>query len=299
MALDLKRRVFLANVCEKRSLTAAASLSRVTQLVLSYHLAELERTVGEPLLHRRPDRWRRAGRGRPGAARPCKGGHRSSRRSGTRHARPAPPSGWRCFVGLLASIAPAVAQRLLHDCKTRFPLIRLSISEGTSLQLRAGVDDNQFDLAVNLRERGDDASHSLLFEDLYLVARRGVIDLRKENVSLAEALQHKPLLPPKGHVVRALLDEAARKHGLMVQTEAEIEGLATLKSLVAASISPAILDFGAIKSEYKSGVFVAARISRPSGQRELVLDEAAKRLHPKAAEEIKAIVIRVIQDLAR
>lgn len=298
MAFEIRRLSFFVNICEKRSLTGAASLSSVTQPVLSYHVAELEKAVGEPLLHRRSDGVEptEAGLALLAHAKTILGAVNAAELA-MRERRDQP--GGLVSVGLLASIAPSVAPRLLYECKTRFPQIQLRISEGNSLQLRSGVDDGQFDLAVNLREPGDDASRSLLFEDLYLVARRGVIDIKKESVSLAEALQHKLLLPPKGHVVRALLEDAARKHGLTIHTEAEIEGLATLKSLVSESIGPAILGYGAIKVEYESGAFVAAKIVRPGIQRELVLDEAAKRHHPKAAEEIRAIIIRVIPGLAR
>ncbi|SFJ53269.1 LysR family transcriptional regulator, nitrogen assimilation regulatory protein [Bosea sp. OK403] len=298
MAYDIRRLTFFVNICERRSLTAAASLSSVTQPVLSYHIAELEKAVGEPLLYRRPDGVE------PTEAGLVLLGHAKAILSAVNTAEIAmrerrDQPGGVVSVGLLASIAPLVAPRMLHECKTRFPQIQLRISEGTSLQMRAGVDDNLFDLAVNLRERGDKASRSLLFEDLYLFARRGLIDIRRETVTLAEALQHKLLLPPKGHVVRALLEDAARKAGLAIRIEAEIEGLATLKSLVAESIGPAILGYGAIKVEYESGAFVAAKIIRPNVQREFILDEAVKKSYPKAVEEIKLIVIRAIQGLTK
>lgn len=298
MVFDIKRLMFFVNICEKRSLTAAASLSRVTQPVLSYHLAELERTLGEPLLHRRPDGVEptEAGRALLTHARTILAAVRAAE-TAMRERRDQP--GGTVSVGLLASIAPSVAPYLVSECKMRFPHIQLRIAEGTSLQLRAGILSNQFDLAVNLRDRDNDASQSLLFEDLYLVARRGLIDLRRETVTLHDALQHKLLLPPKGHVVRALLEDAAQKHGLTVRTEAEVEGLATLKALITEAIGPAILGYGAIKAEYESGIYIAARIVRPVVQRELVLDEAAQRRHPKAAEEIKAILVEVIQGLTR
>jgi LysR family nitrogen assimilation transcriptional regulator len=298
MGFDVRRLTFFVHICERRSLSGAASLSGVTQPVLSYHIAELEKAVGEPLLYRRP-----------GGVEPTEAGlvllaHAKAILDSVNAAEMAMRErrvqlGGIVSVGLLASIAPLVAPQLLRECKTRFPQIQLRISEGTSLQLRAGVDDNQFDLAVNLRERGDNASRSLLFEDLYLCARRGTIDIRKETISLSGALQYKLLLPPKGHVVRALLEDAARKQGLTIRAEAEIEGLATLKSLVAQSIGPAILGYGAIKVEYESGAFVAAKIVRPNLRRELVLDEATKRHYPKAADKIKAVVIRIIKSLAK
>ena len=298
MAFDIKRLMFFVNICEKRSMTAAARLSNVTQPVLSYHVAELEKSVGEPLLIRRPD-----------GVEPTEAGlalliharaiisavDAAERAMRTRRSQP----GGLVSVGLLASISPTVAPRLIQECKRRYPLIQIKISEGTSLQLRNGVDSNEFDLAVNLRERGNITSLSLLVEDLYFIAKRGLIDFRRDTIALPEALQHRLILPPQGHVVRALVDEAAAELRLTVLTEVEIEGLATIKSLVAAAIGPAILGFGAIKAEYESGIFAAAKIVRPAIQRELILDEATKCHHPKAAEKVKGAIFDVMRSLER
>lgn len=298
MALDLKRLMFFVAICERRSFTAAARASNVTQPVLSYHISELERIIGEPLLYRRPD-----------GVEPTEAGvalltHAQAVLNAVEKAEHAMRSrrdqpGGIVSIGMLASIAPTIAPVIYRACKAQYPLIRIRISEGTSLQLRQGVDDHVYDVAVNLRERGDQSCLSLLFEDLYFVARRGVVDLRRDTLPLADALGHRLLLPPRGHVVRALIDDAAEQQGLSVQVEAEIEGLATLKSLVAEGVAPSIFGFGAIKAEYQSGLFVAAKLIRPAIPRELILDEGRKHAHPKAVEKVKAIVQRVVAGLAR
>lgn len=296
--MDFKRLKFFANICEKRSLTAAARMSNITQPVLSYHVAELEKAIGEPLLHRRTDGVEptEAGLALLAHARVILGAVDAAQVA-MRERRDQP--GGTVSVGLLSSIAPVIASRLILECKTRFPQIALKITEGTSLQLRTGVDDNIFDIAVNLRERGDDSSRSLLFEDLYFVARRGLIDIRRETLTLAEALQYKLLIPPRGHVVRGLIEEAARRHDLPIRIEAEVEGLATLKSLVSQSVGPAILGYGAIKAEYEAGYYVAGKLVRPNIQREFILDEARNRQHPKAVEKVKALLVQSMADLAR
>lgn len=298
MGLDVKRLKFFANICEKRSLTAAARMSNITQPVLSYHVAELEKSIGEPLLYRRADGVEptEAGLALLSHARVILGAVDAAE-AALRERRDQP--GGLVSVGLLSSIAPVIASRLIFECKTRFPQITLRITEGTSLQLRTGVDDNVFDIAVNLRERGDDSSRSLLFEDLYFVARRGLIDIRRETLTLAEALHYKLLIPPKGHVVRGLIEEAAKRHDLAIRIEAEVEGLATLKSLVSQSVGPAILGYGAIKAEYEAGTFVAGKLVRPNIQREFILDEARNRQHPKAVEKVKSLLVQSMGDLAR
>jgi len=298
LALDLKRLGFFVNICEKRSLTAAARLSNVTQPVLSYHVAELERIFGEPLLHRRPEGVEPTDAGEALLVHARAVISAVEKAEQAMRSRRDQPEGL-VSIGLLASIAPSIAAQIHRECRTQFPLIRLRISEGTSLQLRQGIDAHSFDLAVNLRERSELAGRSLLFEDLYFVARRGLVDLKRESLPLAEALGYNLLLPPKGHVVRELIEDAARLEGLTVRPEVEIEGLATLKSLVADGVAPSIFGFGAIKSEFQSGLFVAAKIARPTIQRELILHEASKQNHPSAAEKVKAIMIRVVQGLAR
>lgn len=297
MIFDIKRLTFFVAICEQRSFTAAARQANVTQPVLSYHIAEMERILGETLLHRRPDGCE------PTAAGLALLTHARTIVQAVNTAEQAMRSrrdqpGGIVSIGLLASIAPTIAPRIHRECRAQFPAIELQISEGTSLQLRQGVDDHKFDLAVNLRERGDQSCLSLLFEDLCFVARRGFVDIRRETMPLAEALGHKLILPPLGHVVRALIEDAAQQQGLTVRTEIEVEGLATLKSLVAESVAASIFGFGAIKAEYQSGLFVAAKIARPTVQRELILDESTKRNHPKAADGVREIVKRAVRELA-
>ena len=295
--LDLKRLQFFVAVCDRRSLTRAAGLCHVTQPVLSYHMAELEKSVGETLLHRRTDGVEPTEAGKillEHARRIVAAAQAAELAMRDRRSQ---PSGLVC-IGLLASIAPTLAPRLIRACHARYPGIVLRIAEGTSLLLRAGIEDESFDLAVNLRERGDHTRAALLVEDLHFVTGRGLLDIRKETVTLAEALQHALLLPPRGHVVRALVEDAAKSQGLEVRVQAEVEGMATLKSLVAQSIGATILGYGAIKEDYESGALIVARLTRPAIQRAFILDEAVRRKQTKAVEAIREIIIREMQELS-
>lgn len=297
MFLDLKRLQFFVTICEKRSMTAAARQSHVTQPVLSYHMAELEKAIGEQLLYRRPDGVEptEAGRALLGHARPIIAAVGTAELA-MRERRSEP--GGTVSIGLLASIAPTIGTRLYRECRSRFPRIALRIAEGTSPQLRAGVRDGSLDLAINLREPGDQTSRPLSIEHLYFVARRGFVDIRRDSLPLAEALQYRLLLPPKGHVVRGLVDDAAATLGLQVEVEAEIEGLATLKALVSQSVAPTILGYGAIKAEWEQGAFVAAKLVKPAIQRELILDEASRLRPPKAVDKVRAVVVAEIAQLS-
>ena len=298
MALDTKRLLFFVTICERRSLTAAARVANVTQPVLSYHIAELERFIGEPLLFRRSDGVEPTAAGLALLTHARTVLDAVERAEQAMRSRRDQPAGL-VSIGMLASIAPTIAPLIHRACKAQFPLIRIRISEGTSLQLRQGVSEHLYDFAVNLRQQGDASCVSLLFEDLYFVARRGFMDLRRDALPLADALGHRLLLPPRGHVVRGLIEDAAARQGLSVQVEAEVEGLATLKALVAAAVAPSIFGFGAIKEEYLSGQFVAAKLVRPAIPRELVLDVGSKHQHPRAVTIVSEIVQRVMRDLAR
>ncbi len=296
MSLDIKRLKFFVNICERHSLTAAARASNVTQPVLSYHVAELEKSIGEPLLYRRVDGVdpTEAGLALLAHARLIlEAVDIAEAEMRERRYRP----GGTVAVGLLSSIAPMIAPRLIFECETRFPEISLKISEGTSLQLRKGITGNAFDIAVNLRENGDASKRSLFFEDLYFVASSGFIDLRRDTVTLAEALQHKLLLPPKGHIVRELIEEAARRGELSIRIEAEIEGLAMLKSLVSRSVGPSILGYSVIKAEHEAGTLIASKLVRPAIQREFILDEARSHRYPRAVGKIHTVLVNLVADL--
>lgn len=296
--LDSRRLAYFINACEKGSLTGAASVSCVTQPVLTYHIAELEKAVGERLLHRRPDGVEPTEAGIVLLAHAKRVIEAMRATEQAMRERKSQPTGI-VTVGLLASIATSVAPRIVRECKERFPSIQLRISEGTSLYLRKGIDDGIFDLAVNLRERGAASAQSILFEDLYVFARPNLIDLRKPTIALADVLQHKLLLPPRGHVVRELVEDAAQKHGLTIRLEAEVEGLPTLKSLIRDALAPGILGYGSIKSDFDDGRFQGAKIVRPGIQRELVLDEGSNAHFPKVVAELRGVVIRAVRDLSQ
>ncbi|WP_377841719.1 LysR family transcriptional regulator [Bosea sp. UC22_33] len=296
--LDSRRLTYFINACEKGSLTGGANASFVTQPVLTYHIAELEKTVGERLLHRRPDGVVPTDAGIVLLAHAKRVMEAMRATELAMRERKSQPTG-SVTIGFLASIAPAVAPRIARECKERFPGIQLQLSEGTSLYLRKGVDDGSLDLAVNLRERGAASSQSILFEDLYVFARPNLIDLRKPTIALADVLQHRLLLPPRGHVVRELVEEAAEKHGLTIRIEAEVEGFPTLKSLIREAFAPGILGYGSIKSDVDDGRFQGAKIVKPTIQRELVLDEGANTRFPKVVAELRSIVTRAVRELAQ
>lgn len=296
--LDSKRLAYFINACEKGSLTGGASASYVTQPVLTYHIAELEKTVGERLLHRRPDGVEPTDAGIVLLAHAKRVMEAMRATELAMRERRSQPTGI-VTVGLLASIAAAVAPRIARECKERFPGIQLRLSEGTSLFLRKGIDDGHLDLAVNLRERGAASSQSILFEDLYVFARPNLIDLRKPTITLADVLQHRLLLPPRGHVVRELVEDAAGKHGLTIRLEAEVEGLPTLKSLIRDALAPGILGYGSIKSDFDDGRFQGAKIVKPVIQRELVLDEGQNVRFPKVITELRSIVTRAVREFSQ
>lgn len=296
--LDSKRLAYFINACEKGSLTGGASASCVTQPVLTYHIAELEKAVGERLLHRRPDGVEPTDAGIVLLAHAKRVMEAMRATELAMRERRSQPTGI-VTLGLLASIATSVAPRIARECRERFPGIQLRLSEGTSLYLRKGIDDSTLDLAVNLRERGAASAQSILFEDLYVFARPNLIDFRKPTITLADVLQHKLLLPPRGHVVRELVEEAAAKHGLKIRLEAEVEGLPTLKSLIRDALAPGILGYGSIKSDFDDGRFQGAKIVRPGIQRELVLDEGSNVRFPKVVTELRGIVTRAVRELAQ
>lgn len=296
--LDSRRLAYFINACEKGSLTGGASASCVTQPVLTYHIAELEKAVGERLLHRHPNGVEPTDAGIVLLTHAKRVIEAMRATEQAMRERKSQPTGV-VTVGLLASIATSVAPRITRECRQRFPGIQLRLSEGTSLYLRKGIDDGIFDLAVNLRERGAASAQSILFEDLYVFARPNLIDLRKPTIALSDVLQHRLLLPPRGHVVRELVERAAQEHGLTIRLEAEVEGLPTLKSLIRDALAPGILGYGSIKSDFDDGRFQGAKIVKPGIQRELVLDEGTNTRFPKIVSELKDIVTRAVRELSQ
>lgn len=296
MKLDTKRLKYFVDVCEVGSLTGASLVANVTQPVLSYHIAELERQVGDRLFHRRAHGIELSETGKILLSHAKEILQSLAKAEQALQERSLQPTG-SVSVGLLTSLAPSIGPGLLAEARTRFPKMTVALLEGDNHTLRNALQSGRLDLAVTLRE-DDRPATTLMVEDMFLFGLRGRLKNARQTIRLEEALQYPLVLPPVTHSVRRLVEDAGRQIGTRLKIEYEVEGLALLKSVVLAGHACGILGFAAIRGECESGVFAAARIVKPNLSRDLVLQRSMSRPSTSVTFEMGGLLTKAMESLA-
>ena len=188
---------------------------------------------------------------------------------------------------LIPAILPAIS--------TRFPNIRVTISEGSTSSLLPRLIDGSLDAAIVHLPVEDEQleSHSLFAEDLMLLVNNKHQWADLDTITIAELVTEPLLLPPKNTALRRILDRAAGAQRLVFKMQAEIDGVRLLTSLAfegfGAAIVPATAAPGWLTGEFK-------RIEVPELPRRVVGWVQRRRPLPsKATQAVTAVIREVIE----
>jgi DNA-binding transcriptional LysR family regulator len=110
-------------------------------------------------------------------------------------------------------------------------------------------------------------AREMFAEELFLVAPTRHVLAQHETISLEELSHHPILLAPRGTAQRRIVDRAAANKGVTLQSQAEIDGVRLMASLVFEGFGAAIVPASAVPGWLK-GDFV--RISVPDLPRRVV-----------------------------
>ena len=207
----------LVAIDEAGRLARVAKLLHVTQPALSKTLAEIERSIGEPLFERTPQGLvaNRAGAALVRAARNALAEleRASAELLGDRHA------GARTLLGGAMPTSPlAFLGRAIARLGRRMPEVNVRVVEAQTSQLLSQLVAGRLHLVAGARVRGanpDGVQVIDLFEDpLQLVAAPGHPLTRRRSPTWDECIAHPWVLPPPGNPTRAAFDRALRAQRL-------------------------------------------------------------------------------------
>lgn len=173
-------RQFLALV-DTGSFTAAANRLHVSQPTLSAGIAELERTLGAPVIlrERRALRLTEAGNRLLVHARAIEREFGLAERGVLEGARPAPP----LRLGVIASLAT----RMTAGIAARFEPGRLTMTEGADADLRRRLAEHRLDAALTLLH-GAEAGAEVLLEEGYAMVLPAAHHFAGRDLLLPEEL---------------------------------------------------------------------------------------------------------------
>ncbi len=262
--MEIRQLQFFLDVAATGSFSRAAALGATSQSTVSKGISALEREIGARL-------FERTGRG---AALTPAGvellpqaedlvgdcvrlkGWMSERRgqvSGTVRLAIQPGLSWPLLEAVLADIRP------------RHPALGLQVSEGTTNQIEEWLGDGRVEVGVLSRapSSGSAQSWPLFSLPLLLVERGGTAGAATGALPF-DRLRDIPLvLSTARNGARLLVEEEARRRGLELRVDLEINALGLIKQVVAHSALSTIAAWPAVYQEVLRGELAVRRLTEP------------------------------------
>jgi len=244
--LDTRRLRYFRAVAEHGSMTAASRTLNVAQPAISYHVAELEASLGLQLLERRHDgvRVTAAGAALLYHARNVAAALDAAEREMREIARGDQPRR-RVRIAILASLAADLTPLLARSFAQRLPDTVPSICEATTERACRLVAEGAVDLAIHLALDDGSAGGPLMQERLCFVERSG--SAGQGPISLSEALDRPLVLPSPGNPLRAALELAASGMGRRPKLAIEVDGWSARRSAVLAGLGASVVGAHAVQ----------------------------------------------------
>jgi DNA-binding transcriptional LysR family regulator len=174
-----------------------------------------------------------------------------------------------CRIGTLGTTARWLMPPLLNSLTRHHPGVRTTIIEGATSALLLRLASGEVDAAIvhfPIQDPSLDVTE-LFAEELLLLAPTKHVLAERESITLEELSEFPLLLAPRGTAQRRIIDRAAATRGVALRSQAEIDGVRLMASLVFEGFGPAIVPASAAPGWLK-GEFV--RISVPDLPRRVV-----------------------------
>ncbi len=267
--LDLRRLHYFRTIAAFGSFSAAARSLNISQPALTYHLRELEAALGVKVFERSSkgvvltDAGCRLDDHARNIFETIDTAEAEMRQLAKVRSKPQ-------AVTLLVthSLAVGLASELLQGIARALPGVPIQLRDETNDRcaemMVANAADFSLMFATPLRPR----AQPLAWQPLYLVSLDG-----DSSPVPFQALADEPLvLPPRGNMLRAMIDRAAAAAGLALNVVAEIHGVVARRQAVLAGLGRTILPWSVVASECQAGNLIARRMVEPALARLIVLD---------------------------
>jgi LysR family nitrogen assimilation transcriptional regulator len=240
--LDLRRLRYFLVIAERGSLSAAARALNIAQPALSYHLAEMERSLGLTLVLRSRSGVRLTEAGevlRGHAAGVVQRADRMEAAMAALGRLKSPPVPVR--LGIITSLAAALTPllaRVLQDADEAHDL-NLSIIETGTREIQNRLARGQIDMGLCLAAGPGFEAEAVARENLLLVAPPGTPD--QSDLPFSALADHRLVLPARGNPLRDYLDTRAQAGNVALHVVLEVDGFASRLNSVATGIGATLI----------------------------------------------------------
>lgn len=203
------------------------------------------------------------------------------------------------ILGLPGSVCPVLATPVIVEASSRYPNIKLVVSELMSGDLADMLRDGRMDMAMlfNMAETEDFTSDPVAVEHLHLVGTSKDPILIPDTLPASEisGLELVGTRPPHG--LRLLIERWSNESGIALNFAFEADSPAVLTNMAGSGVCYSILSPAAIQRDITAGFLNSARVIDPPMRRTACLCRS-KRLPPDPAREaIFQLVVETAQQL--
>ena len=245
--MDLKYLEALTAVAEHGRFSAAARALHTVQSNVSSHIAKLEDELGAVLVDRAVGSLTPEGEvvlARTKRINSEIAAMRADVASMTSHIT------GEVSLGIIGTPGRWLLPPFLDELRRRHPDVDAMVVDSTTLALIRLLEGGELDLAVmNAPLDHEELVATPLFaEEFVVIAPTGhaLAEQGDREVSFAELEQHELLLGPPDSVMRTQIDSAAARHGVRLQTLAQLDGIRLTATLAFQGYGPAIVPITSI-----------------------------------------------------
>ncbi|CAN7753075.1 LysR family transcriptional regulator [Paraburkholderia sp. SIMBA_054] len=200
-------------------------------------------------------------------------------------------------LALQASITQHIVGPLFRQVRADFPKIELRLMEGFAGNIEEALASGRTDIGVFSRygDRLHKTDEPLATDELYLIAPAGDPNVAKPSCRFAHAAALPLVLPGAPDGFHMMLLDEAKKAGVPLNTQIEVDSLTAMREVVANGAAYTILTRQAVEVEMQLGRIGVSRIVDPVLTRTLVLATSTQRPLTHASRTVINLIRKLTQ----
>ncbi|MBM2771305.1 LysR family transcriptional regulator [Burkholderia anthina] len=294
--MDIKHLQLFFDIVEAGSLSKVCASRGIAQSALSKHIAALENEIGAKLFYR-------TGRGvvltELGQSMMPRVRSLLSEfellASEVRDQSNVPSGPVR--LALQSSITQHIVGPLFQHVRADFPKIDLRLMEGFAGNIEEALANGRADVGVFSRygDRIHKTDEALVTDELYLIARTGDPVVGNPSCRFADVAGLPLVLPGAPDGFHMMLLDEAKKSGVHLNTQIEVDSLTAMREIVANGAAYTILTRQAVSVDMQLGRIQVSRITDPVLSRTLVLAVSTQRPLTHASRTVIGLIRKLTQ----
>jgi LysR family transcriptional regulator, nitrogen assimilation regulatory protein len=298
--MDLKQIDYFLSLAREGNMTRAARHLNIVQPALSMQIAKLETSFGKRLFDRTAHGVALTSAGEA-LLQLATGIRREVDHAEEEMARLDGNVSGRVRIGMIASAAQCTLAASSAKVAMRYPEIQLTICEGYTDQLIGWVTSGELDVAlINMpKQRLALTAHHILDERMMFAHGKTNRTRFPKNVPFEQLGRLDLILPSRRHGLRLILDNAASDAGVTLHPRLEVDTLAAICEIVAATDLVSVLPGVALYPLYAAGRIRGKGVVGPTIVRTVSWVTNPRRIVSAATAAVVEIIAGDLIDAAK